>query len=86
MVIQDRPIYQSDLENSSSTAFSHGFEFEKLLTLKEFDVITRNDIDRLVKQLSYCQMMVTRMRNRKVIKVATHHFLKHDSDDLFLAF
>jgi len=33
----------------SSTAFSHGLDFEKLLILKEFDVIKRSGIDGLVK-------------------------------------
>jgi len=36
---------------SLSTAFRHGLDFEKLFNLKEFDVITRSGIDRLVKPI-----------------------------------
>ena len=38
-------------KHSSSTAFSHALDFEKLLTLKEFEVISRSDIDRVVKPI-----------------------------------
>ena len=38
-------------KHSSSTTFSHALDFEKLLTLKEFEVITRSDIDRVVKPI-----------------------------------
>jgi hypothetical protein len=75
-------------KHSSSTAFSHGLDFDKLLTLQEFDVITRTGIDRLVKPI----LMLTvdggpdeNPRYQKVITVAVHHFLQHDFDALFLA-
>jgi hypothetical protein len=32
-------------KHSSSTAFRHALDFNKLLSLKEFDVITRSGID-----------------------------------------
>ena len=38
-------------KQSLSTAFSHALDFEKLLTLKEFEVMTRSGIDRVVKPI-----------------------------------
>ena len=75
-------------KHSSSTAFSHGLDFEKLLTLKEFDAITRSGIDQLVKPILVSTVdggPDENPRYQKVIKVAIHHFLQHDFDALFIA-
>jgi hypothetical protein len=75
-------------KHSSSTAFSHGLDFEKLLSLKEFDVITRSGIDRLVKPILVSTVdggPDENPRYQKVIKVAVHHFLQYDFDAIFIA-
>lgn len=38
-------------KHSSSTALSHGLDFEKLLTLHEFDDITKSGVDQIVKPI-----------------------------------
>ena len=75
-------------KHSSSTALSHGLDFEKLLTLHEFDDITKSGVDRTVKPI----LVLTvdggpdeNPRYQKVIKVAVHHFLNHNYDGLFIA-
>lgn len=75
-------------KHSSSTALSHGLDFEKLLTLHEFDDITKSGVDRIVKPI----LVLTvdggpdeNPRYQKVIKVAVHHFLNHNYDGLFIA-
>ncbi|BFZ21940.1 hypothetical protein BsWGS_24979 [Bradybaena similaris] len=75
-------------KHSSSTSFSHGLDFERLLSLKEFDVITRSGIDGQVKPI----LVLTvdggpdeNPRYQKVIKVAVHHFLQHHFDAVFIA-
>ena len=75
-------------KHSSSTAMRHGLDFERLLHLKEFEHMTRSGIDRLVKPAFV--FIVDRgldenPRYQKVIKVASHHFVQHDLDALFIA-
>lgn len=75
-------------KHSSSTAYSHAFDFERLLQLSEFDSITRSGIDRLIKPV----VVVTvdggpdeNPRYQKVIKVAISHFCKYDLDAILIA-
>ena len=72
----------------SSTAFSHGLDFEKLLTLKEFDAITRSGIDQLIKPILVATVdggPDENPRYQKVISVAIHHFLQYNFDAVFIA-
>jgi len=58
-----------------------------LLTLKEFEVITRTGIDRVVKPIFIFTVdggPDENLRYQKVISVAIHHFLKYDFDALFV--
>ena len=75
-------------KDSSSTALSHGLDFETLLDLKELEDIIRSGIDRLVKPI----VVITVGRGpdenpcyQKVIKVGVHHLPKHNLDALFIA-
>ena len=84
------PTYLSIIsgKHSSSTAFSHAPDFEKLLTLKKFEVITKSDIDRVVKPIFIFKVdggPDENPRYQKVISVAIHHFLQYDFDALFIA-
>ena len=75
-------------KHSSSTAFSHALDFDRLLTLKEFDVITKSGVDRLVKPVVVFTVdggPDENPRYQKVIKVAIHHFVEHNLDALFVA-
>ena len=75
-------------KHSSSTAYSHAFDFEKLLLLPEFDSITKSGVERLVKPVVVFTVdggPDENPRYQKVIKVALHHFVKHDLDALFIA-
>ena len=70
------------------TAYSHALDFKKLLTLKEFYVITKSSIIYLVKSIFKFTVdgdLDENPRYQKVIKIAIHHFLQHDFDALFLA-
>ena len=56
--------------------------------LKEFDVITRSGIDRMVKPILVSTVdggSDENARYGKVIKVAVHHFLQYDFDAVFIA-
>ena len=88
LVIWDQSTYQSDLENTLYQQHSV-IDFEKLFILKEFDVITRSGIDRLVKPIF--MLTVDRgsdesPRYQKGIKVAIHYFFQNDFDVLFITF
>jgi len=75
-------------KHSSSTAMSHGLDFERLLHLKEFEDLTRSGIDRLVKPVFVFTVdggPDENPRYQKVIRVAIHHFVQHDLDALFIA-
>ena len=75
-------------KHSSSTAMSHGLDFERLLHLKEFEDMTRSSIYRLVKPLFVFSVdggPDENPRYQKVIKVAIHRFVQHDLDALFIA-
>jgi len=59
-----------------------------LLTLKEFEVITRSGIDRVVKPIFIFTVdggPDENPRYQEVIRVAIHHFLRYDFDSLFIA-
>ena len=56
-----------------------------MLTLKEFEVITRNGIDSIVKPIFIFTVPDENPRYQKVIRVAIHHFLRYDFDALFIA-
>ena len=75
-------------KHSSSTAYAHGFDFEKLLELPEFDSITKNEYDKSVKPV----FIVTvdggpdeNPRYQKVIDVAIHHFCQQNLDVFIVA-
>jgi len=65
-----------------------GHDFERLLHLKEFEHMTRSGFDRLVKPAFVFNVdrgLDENPRYQKVIKVASHHFVQHDLDALFIA-
>ena len=75
-------------KHSSSTAFSHALDFDRILDLKEFDVITRSGLDRQVKPVVIFTVdggPDENPRYQKVIKVAIHHFSENDLDAIFIA-
>ena len=53
-------------KHSASTALRHGFDFEKLLCLTEFDTITRTGIDKFVKPILMLLLMVGRMKTHGI--------------------
>ena len=74
-------------KHCSSTALSHAADFNKLLTLKIFDDITRIEAGH-VKPV----FMITvdggpdeNPRYEKAISVAIHHLIEHDMDVFFVA-
>jgi hypothetical protein len=75
-------------KHSSSTAFAHGLDFERLLEIPEFEEITKNVIDKTVKPIFIFSVdggPDENPRFQKVINIATHHFLKNNMDALFIA-
>ena len=59
-----------------------------MLTLKEFEVITRSGIDRVVKPIfifTFDGGTDENPRYQEVIRIAIHHFLRYDFDSLFIA-
>lgn len=73
-------------KHSSSTAFSHALDFEKLLTLNEFDSITKSK--GTVKPILVFTVdggPDENPRYQKAIRVGIHHFCKHDLDAVFFA-
>ena len=67
---------------------SHALDFEKWLTLKEFEIITRSGIDCVVKPIFIFTVdcgLDENPRYQEVIRVAIHYFLRYDFDALFIA-
>ncbi|XP_065667833.1 uncharacterized protein LOC124808903 isoform X1 [Hydra vulgaris] len=74
-------------KHSSSTAYAHGLDFERLLTLPEFDSITKDPLTKLVKPVvvfSVDGRSDENPRYAKVIEIAIHHFLTNDLDALLI--
>lgn len=74
-------------KHSSSTAYSHGLDFERLLNLPEFEPFIKNK-EKRVKPLVVLTVdggPDENPRFQKVIDMAIHHFLSNDLDALFLA-
>lgn len=73
-------------KHSSSTAYSHGLDFERLLEIPEFNPITKfaNTVKPIV-------IFIVdggpdeNPRYQKTIQVAVSHFLRHNLDALFIA-
>ena len=75
-------------KHSSSSAFAHALDFERLLELEEFDDITKDDRDKVIKPIVVFTVdggPDENPRYQKVIEVAIHHFCKHNLDALFIA-
>uniref|UniRef100_A0A0B7BG25 C2H2-type domain-containing protein n=1 Tax=Arion vulgaris TaxID=1028688 RepID=A0A0B7BG25_9EUPU len=75
-------------KHCSSSAYAHGLDYERLLELEEFDIITKDQSNKLVKpvlMLSVDGGPDENPRYQKVIDVAIHHFLKQNLDALFVA-
>lgn len=73
-------------KHSSSTAYTHALDFERLLKIPEFDSITK--VGNAVKPVVI--LIVDggpdeNPRYQKTIQVAVHHFLKHQLDCIFVA-
>lgn len=75
-------------KHSSSSAFAHGLDFDRLLDLDEFDTIIRDERDKLIKPIVVFAVdggPDENPRYQKVIEVAIHHFVKNNLDALFIA-
>lgn len=74
-------------KHCSSTALSHAADFKKLLTLKDFDAVTKTDAGHVkpVFMLTVDGGPDENPRYDKVINVAINHFIEHDLDAFFLA-
>ena len=75
-------------KHSSSTAYAHALDFERLLQLPEFDTITKYGPDKVVKPV----IVITvdggpdeNPRYQKVIETAVHHFVQKNLDAYFIA-
>lgn len=75
-------------KHSSSTAYSHALDFERLLNIEEFDLITKDPNNNLVKPILIFSVdggPDENPRYQKVIDCAINTFIKHDLDALFIA-
>eukprot|EP00731_Ephydatia_muelleri_P006456 Em0003g704a len=73
---------------SSSTAYAHAFDFERLLQLHEFDTITKYGPDNAVKPVLVITVDGGPDENplyQKVIETAVHHFVQNNLDAYFIA-
>ena len=73
-------------KHCSSSAYSHGLDYERLLELEEFDIVTKDPSNKLIKPILI--MSVDGDENpwyQKVIDVAIHHFVKQNIDAMFVA-
>lgn len=75
-------------KHSSSTAYAHALDFERLFELEEFQTIMKFGVEKAVKPV----FIVTvdggpdeNPRYQKVIEVAVRHFLTYDLDAFFVA-
>ncbi|KZS05299.1 Uncharacterized protein APZ42_031557 [Daphnia magna] len=73
-------------KHSSSTAYAHGLDFERVLQLPEFDELSNNH-DYVVKPVYIFTVdggPNENPRYQKTIEVGVHHFLQNDPDALFI--
>jgi hypothetical protein len=72
-------------KHCSSIALSHAADFKKLMTLKDFDEVTKTDAGHVkpVFMLTVDGGPDENPRYDKVINVAIHHFIEHDLDAFF---
>ncbi|GBN47502.1 hypothetical protein AVEN_105901-1 [Araneus ventricosus] len=73
-------------KHTTSTAYSHGLDFERLLELPEFDKITK--FDNAVKPVVVFVVdggPNENPRYQKTIQVGVHHFLQNNLDALLIA-
>ena len=75
-------------KHSSSTAYAHALDFERLLQLHEFDTITKYGPDNAAKPV----LVITvdggpdeNPRYQKVIETAVYHFMQNNLDAYFIA-
>ena len=75
-------------KHSSSTAYAHALDFERLLQLHEFDTITKYGPDNAAKPV----LVITvdggpdeNPRYQKVIETAVYHFVQNNLDAYFIA-
>lgn len=83
------PIYIAirSVKHSSSTAYAHGLDFERVLQLPEFDELSKKH-DGVVKPVLIFTVdggPDENPRYQKTIEVGVHHFLQNDLDALFIA-
>ena len=75
-------------KHSSSTAYAHALDFERLLQLHEFDTITKYGPDKAMKPVVVITVDGGSDENpcyQKVIEMAVHHFLQRNLDAFFIA-
>eukprot|EP00731_Ephydatia_muelleri_P001579 Em0001g1579a len=74
-------------KHSSSTAYAHALDFERLLQLHEFDTITKYGPDNTVKPVLVISVdggPDENPRYQKVIEMAVHHFVQNNLDAYFI--
>ena len=75
-------------KHCSSSAYSHGLDYERLLELEEFDIVTKDPSNKSIKPILIMSVdggPDENPRYQKVIDVAVHHFVKHNIDAMFVA-
>ncbi|BFZ05261.1 hypothetical protein BsWGS_08300 [Bradybaena similaris] len=75
-------------KHCSSSAYAHGLDYERLLELEEFDSLTKDPSNKLVKPVLIMSVgggPDENPRYQKVIDVAIHHFVKQNLDAFFIA-
>lgn len=75
-------------KHSSSTAYAHARDLDKLFELEEFKDMIKFGVDNAIKPI----FIITvdggpdeNPRYQKVIEISIHHFLNHDLDAFFVA-
>ncbi|EFX72403.1 hypothetical protein DAPPUDRAFT_110834 [Daphnia pulex] len=74
-------------KHCSSTAFAHGLDFGRLLSVPEFEKIMKSGPEKSVKPVIFLTVdggPDDNPRYQNVIDVAVHHFLSHDLDGFFV--
>ena len=75
-------------KHCSSSAYSHGLDYERLLELEEFDIVTKDSSKKMIKPIFIMSVdggPDENPRYQKVIDVAIHHFVKQNIDAMFVA-
>ena len=75
-------------KHCSSSAYSHGLDYERLLELEEFDIVTKDPSNKMIKPILIMSVdggPDENPRYQKVIDVAIHHFVKQNIDAMFVA-